>query len=160
MKTMTGFVCLFTMLSINGFASSASVATELKELRAEKRRIADAANQLGALARVQHLTSWETHALVLSELKSLINSSGRRIERIQNIAGPSLEVDPLRDQLSQVAAHVTRLKERMNDNRLVVRMPFYYTEVQKLVRAAEQSEVAAERLMASALSSDSSRTSD
>ncbi|NWF85782.1 MAG: hypothetical protein HXY18_18345 [Bryobacteraceae bacterium] len=152
MKRITGYLCLLAAVSLTATANTDTLAGELKELRSEKRRIADAANELGALARTSHINSWETHAIALEQMKELINRSGARIARLQNLAGGSAQALELREQLAAVAKHVTELKQQINENRLAIRMPAYYWEAMKLVQAAEQSQAAVERVMNAALS--------
>lgn len=161
MKRMTGYLCLLTAFSLTASANMDKLAGELKDLRSEKRQIAVAANQLGALARTAHINSWETHAVALDQLKELINRSGARIARLQANAGNSAQVLELREQLAAVAKQVTVLKEQINENRMAIRMPSYYWEAMKLVRTAERSEAMAEQIISAALSRGSmSQTAD
>jgi hypothetical protein len=155
MKRLMGFVCLFAAMSIGVSANSDKLAAELKELRSEKKRIAVMANELGSLARGQHITSWETHSLALQNLKEQINRSGRRLAAIQSSAGASVQVSALRDELAAVARQVNAIKQSINDNRLVTRMPSYYSDVMKLVDLAERSEKVAEKVIAAALAAPS-----
>lgn len=151
MKRMTGYLCLLTAVSLEASANTDTMASELKELRSEKRRIAAVANELGALARSSHINSWETHAIALEQMKELVNKSGARIARLQNMAGSSSQVQELRAQLAAVANQVTVLKQQINENRLAIRMPTYYWEAMKLVRTAEQSQTIAEQVISAAL---------
>lgn len=161
MKRMTGYLCLVTAFSLTASANTDRLAGELKELRSEKRQIAAAANELGALARSSHINSWETHAIALSQMKELINRSGARIARLEANAGGSAQVSELRDQLGAVAKQVTVLKQQINENRLAIRKPSYYREAMKLVRTAEQSQAIAEQIIRAALSrGPASQTAD
>lgn len=149
MRKITGIFCLFTAITASASASSFNLSAELKELTGEKRRIADIANELGALARTSHINSWQTHATVLSNLKDVINASGRRIQRIQEQGGASVDVNSVRSELANVAKQVQSLKESLAEDQNAIRMPAYYTAVMNLVRSAETSQVVAERLLAS-----------
>lgn len=150
MKKFVGSFCLFATVSLSAFGNSGTLTSELKELRAEKRRIANYANELGALARNQHLTSWETHAIALSSLKTAINASAQRLARLQ-ASEPSLpRLAEVRNELAAIAAQVSELKLRLSEDRLTTRTPSYYNGVMKIVASAERSEDAAEKLLASA----------
>lgn len=83
MKHITGYVCLLTAVWLTASAYTDTLERELKELRSEKRRITDAANDVGALARAAHIDSCEAHAIALDQMKELISrpfSAGDGIE--------------------------------------------------------------------------------
>jgi hypothetical protein len=160
MKKLTGALCLFLAATFTASASNDKTAEDWKQLRAEKRRIADIAGELGALARNNHLTSWETHSLRLSELKTLINSSGERVARLAVNNGSSPQLNEIRQQLAEAANRVIGLKAAIADSRLATRTPTYYSDVMKFVSVAERNEAAAGKLIASALASQSSQSAD
>jgi len=161
MRKITGILCLLAGLTTTASANSFNLGQELKALTGEKRRIADLANELGSLARTSHINSWQTHATTLSNLKDVVNASGRRIQRIQEQGGSSVDVTSVRSELSNVAKQVQSLKESLNENQNAIRMPAYYTSVMNLIRSAETSQVVAEKLLASAMGAPSAtRTTD
>lgn len=161
MKRMTGLVCLLAAMSAGAFANTDKLAAELKELRAEKKRIAVMAQDLGSLARGQNIISWETHAVALQSLREQINETGQRIARIQSQPGAPAQVATIREELAAVARQVAAIKQSMNQNRLVTRMPSFYNDVMQLVALAEKSESVAQRVITAALNSSSStQTSD
>ncbi len=151
MKKLMGVFCLFATVTFTASANNGQLSSEWKELRSEKRQIANVANELGALARNGHLTSWETHSLNLQILKDLVNSSSQRIARIQAASGNAAQLSDLAKQLAVVANHVTDLKLSLNDNRLAVRTPSYYMTAMKLVSSAEASRANTEKVVASML---------
>lgn len=159
MKKFAGILCLFATMSFTASATSNQLASEWKELRSEKRRIVNVANELGALARNGHLTSWETHTLNLQVLKELVNSSGQRLARIQSASGNAAEVAELSRQLAVVASHVTELKRSINDNRFAIRTPAYFTTAMKLASSAEASRASTEKVIASSLNGSSANPS-
>ncbi len=161
MRKITGILCLLAGLTSVASANSFNLGRELKDLAGEKRRIADLANELGALARTSHINSWQTHAMTLADLKDVINASGRRIQRIQEQGGSTVDISSVRSELANVAKQVQALKESLSENQNAIRMPSYYTSVMSLVRSAETTQVVAEKLLASAKSApSSSRASD
>lgn len=153
MKKLAGILCLFVTMSVTASANSNQLASEWQELRSEKRRIVSVAHELGSLARSGHLTSWETHSLNLRILKDLVNSSGQRIARIQASSGNATQLSELSRQLAVVANHVTELKRSINDNRLAIRTPSYFTTAMKLASSAEAARTSTETVVASVLSS-------
>lgn len=135
--------------------TGASVERELKDLRADKRALAAEAGNLGALARVQHLSTWESHADRLTAMRELVNRSGKRIARLESegqlTAAQREAVKAMREHLSPVAAQTEALIAKINESRVSTRFPAFHGEVQKLVAAAERSAQAADRAVEVAL---------
>lgn len=151
MKNFVGILCVLTTMSFTALANTNQLASEWKELRAEKRQIVSMAHELGTLARNGHLTSWETHSITLQVLKNLVNSSGQRIARIQASSGDAAQLSELSRQLAVVAHHVTELKSSINDNRFAIRTPSYFTTAMRLASSAEASRTSTDRIVASVL---------
>lgn len=139
--------------------AGAPVERELKSLRADKKALAAEAGSLGALARAQLISSWESHADRLTAIRELVNRSGERIAWLENhgqlTAAQREAVKAMREHLSPVAAQTAALIERISGSRMSIRFPAFYGEVQKLVAAAERSAQAADRAVEVALNGKS-----
>lgn len=163
MKKLTLGVCLVALSAMapayGMTRDGAATESELKELRADKLALAAEAGTLGTLARVQHLTAWESHAQVLSNMKELVNRSGARLDRLEKAPLTATQRDAvksMREHLAPVAAGTQALIGKINSSRLTTRFPAYYGEVQLLVAAAERSARTADRAVEVALNGASS----
>lgn len=135
--------------------SGSEVERELKDLRSDKLALAVEAGTLGAMARVHHLTSWESHAQALSNMRQLVNRSGARIEKLEKNGQLTMAqrdaVKAMRVHLEPVAAQTEALIGKINESRFFVRRPAFYREAQQLVAAAERSASNADRAVELAL---------
>jgi hypothetical protein len=163
-KMMLG-VCLLAAASVQNVAannaasapSGKAIEREMRDLRADKLALSAEAGTLGSLARVHHLTAWESHSIQLGNVRDIVNRSGARLAKLEaaNEALTQRQREALRtvkEQLAPVAAQTSTLMRKLKEDQRFIRFPEYFNEVQKLVAAAERTAQTADRAIEVAFS--------
>lgn len=133
-------------------------AQQLMELRSNKRALTTKLADLSALARNQHLVSWQSKAILLDEVKALVNSSAMNVRSLemQLEAMPAAKraaVEGIASELAVIAPEVNRLLSDLRENQLVSAQPGYGARIIALSNRALEARKTTDRLVQTALNS-------
>lgn len=132
-------------------------ARQLKELRSNKRALTTKLDELSALARSQHLVSWQSKAIVLDAVKDLVNRSARNVRSLEMHFGalPAAKraaVEGIAAELAAIAPEVNQLLNDVRENQLVAAQPGYGARIIALSNRAIEARKTTDRLVQTALS--------
>lgn len=150
-----------TANSSHSAVMATDAAQTLKELRSDKRTLATKLDELNMLARNNHLTSWQTHAIVFDEVRDVINRAARKLDRLENQmdllpAGKRAAAEAIQADLARIAPEVQALMEEMRDSKLVTVRPDYTNRVRALANRAFEARKNTDRLVRAALNAPAS----
>lgn len=99
-------------------------ARQLKDLRSDKRALATKLNELAALARNHHLVSWQSKAVLLEEVRELVNRSARQVRQLEQQfesmpPAKRAAVETVKSELAAISPEVGRLMTELRENQLV-----------------------------------------
>lgn len=151
-------VCALTASanSSHSTASAHDAAQALRELRSDKRTLSTKLDELHGLARNNHLTSWQNHAIVFDEVRDVINRAARRLDRLEGKlevlpAAKRAAAEAIRADLASIAPEVQALMEEMRNSQLITLRPDYTARVRALANRAFEASKSADRLVRVAL---------
>jgi hypothetical protein len=137
--------------------STQEAAQTLQELRNDKRALATKLDELYALARNNHLTSWQSHAILFEEIRAIINRAGARLSHLEPgmdamPAGKQAAVEAVRSDLARIAPEVNALMNEMREFQLITLRPEYTSRVRVLSDRAIEARKNTDRVVRMALS--------
>lgn len=99
-------------------------ARQLKDLRSDKRALATKLNELAALARNHHLVSWQSKAVLLDEVRELVNRSARQVRQLEQQfesmpPAKRAAVETVKSELAAISPEVGHLMTELRENQLV-----------------------------------------
>lgn len=142
--------------------SMQEAAQTLQELRSDKRALATKLDELNALARNNHLTSWQSHAVVFDEVREIINRAGRKLSRLEAgmdmlSAGKQNAAGAIRADLARIAPEVQALMSEIREFQLITLRPDYTARVRALSDRAVEARKNTDRAVRMALNSTGSQ---
>lgn len=148
--------------SSHSAVTTQEAAQTLQELRSDKRYLSTKLDELNGLARNNHLTSWQNHAIVFDEVRDVINRAARKLDRLEGSletlpAGKRAAAEAIRADLARIAPEVQALMEEMRDYQLITLRPSYTARVRTLADRAYAARRNADRLVRIALNAPASQ---
>lgn len=166
--TAAAALCVCAMTASANSSHSAmpahDAAQTLQELRKDKRMLATRMDELNMLARNNHLTSWQSHAIVFDEIRSVINRAGSKLAKLEgNLealpAAKRAAAEAIRTDLARIAPEVQSLMEEMRDFQLVTLRPDYTARVRALAERAVEARRNTDRVVRMALNASATTPS-
>jgi hypothetical protein len=150
-------LCASTAAANSHSASDAQeTARQLKELRSNKRALTTKLDELSALARNQHLVSWQSKAIVLDAVRDLVNRSARNVRSLEMQfevlpEAKRAAVEGIAAELSAIAPEVNQLLNDLRENQLVSVQPGFGARIIAVSNRATEARKTTDRLVRTAL---------
>lgn len=137
--------------------TGAAAGQTLQELLIDQLRLSTKLEELNMLARNSHHINWLSHAIVLFEVRDVINRASRRLDLLEGGLEPlppgmRAAAQAIRADLSRIAPEVQALMEEMNEFQMATVRPGFVARVRALAEGAYEAHKTTGRLVRSALS--------